>query len=1415
MGDRFFGSLTRGLESLRSVAARLAGRSLAHAASGAIAPEDRTLDRWVRVHIPAGRETNPPQRLSSLRERPFLVLLGEPGIGKSTCLRVAAAAETGTFLTVSALMNGAAVSRSASLFLDALDEYRMDGSAIDKVNGLAAALAGLAPRRLRIACRAEDWRPGADLRALEAIAGEAGIVIAHILPLDEDQIGLLLERFGEVQPTAFVAEARRRGADALLENPLSLKLLAASVKDRGEWASSRFDVFESATHVLAFEHNDVRKERRDRTSAERILSAADKAALVLLCTSARAVWRSSGPPPTGLSAHDLLMADTLDMTPDEVSDMLDTPLFTGQTDWFEPIHRSVAEYMGGRALARAVLGEYGAALPLARALALIIAPDGKAPGELRGLFAWFAAHLARRGSPDKARILVERDAVSVLVYGDAAAFDRDTRELLIANLDRDDPYFLAFEEGSSAIGALAQDDMADTLIGILAEGTDLRRLSLAFQILLSGSPPERVRPVLRAIALDAARDEWQRIRAMLAWLNTDGDIDGLRRELFDALAPEPSSVAKETLRGRLVADMGPKAVTDGDVRDVLGAYARTAADGTILRLYLLGRRLREYPRPGILDDPWGSWLPTGALAGHAREVRGILDEMLAAIIDGAADLGARQIWIWCCNAREDRLDDLEDMTAQALGRWLAVAPAHRTDLFWAILNDPVTWADAPGSAANFYWTITGMWPDLEVVNALIAFASGSSAPAHIMRIAAEVAEIARGKQANGETFEAAWRWLSKIGDERLKERLTRSFVGELETRRSTRMQAMRARQERHRIDITDSYRPLLEPMRAGQAVEALWEFSSKVYFFPESNEALDPRERIAARSDRDIADAVMAGFVEIARQNPPFTFEELGAAEARGETYHWEIAAMAGIDLLLRDSPAELENAPLELALVALRQSGLVGDGERRGEIEAWAWTRLDEDPAAGAAAILAQWEGTLSARPRFDEMLMPPPAQREGGMSLTLATHGLLDARPGLRYNTLHALLIGAAQRLAAEPLKALAQKALAARPLPASARAHWSLVLFGLEGDARRDLLKGHRGDRLGELLEGRYGDGLLAILPSPGKANLAARNAAVVRILGAKTQPRDSQPSDRLLKPYRKSDAVHESLNLLAGNFDPAAGRLLLECLGQANLAPWHDAIRHARARHLTILRDTSYEAPTPRAVLDAMAGKGPANGADLRAIVVGELQELGRSLRNGAEAAWRFYWNTDRDGGPTDAKIENLARDITLKLISERLKHYGVPVKYPEVTRGMSTRADILLANGAGHTLPVEAKRHYHADLWSAAAVQLQGYAAAEDADGNGVLLVFWYGTDWNPLPARPDKRKPATASELEDMLLEDLSPGLRERTDVVVLDVSRPKGGKSQAALSRSRPTVTVSSAPAPSSSTSRRGQSKKAPGKKP
>ena len=108
-----------------------------------------------------------------------------------------------------------------------------------------------------------------------------------------------------------------------------------------------------------------------------------------------------------------------------------------------------------------------------------------------------------------------------------------------------------------------------------------------------------------------------------------------------------------------------------------------------------------------------------------------------------------------------------------------------------------------------------------------------------------------------------------------------------------------------------------------------------------------------------------------------------------------------------------------------------------------------------------------------------------------------------------------------------------------------------------------------------------------------------------------------------------------------------------------------------------------------------------------------------------------------------------------------------------------RVDIvasLMIDGAIHDLPVEVKGQWHKDIWTAAVTQLNDrYTRYVNARGRGVYLVLWFGkVAKKNLSNRADKQPlPTTPQELQKMLSSDLPKELRNRIEVLVLDVSKP------------------------------------------
>ncbi len=856
------------------------------------------IDRRVKIIERKKSLTPTIVRVSELRDYPKLVLLGEPGIGKTTVLRTEAAADKTEIVTVRTAAHGFGTTAGAPLYLDALDEFRADGGEADKIFQVAKLIRDLAPPRWRLTCRAEDWRAAADSRAMVLIDGVDDVTIAQILPLSLDETHAVLAAMGERDPAAFVDQARRVGAAGLLESPLSLDLLHRTVIGEASWPTSRMSLFTQATRLFTYEHDPAHAEHHGRSLPADIADTAERIALVTLTTGVNGVWRSQAVPPSdAVPTTAFGLADTL------VGDTLDTPLFVPDNGVFKLMHRSVAEFLAARGLARAVRGDNGrAAIPLGRALALITGSSGQVPTELRGVHAWLGAHLADQGDAVRAGEIVDRDPLGVLAYGDAAVFDHETRQRLFDRLDERDPYFMASSAlgRSTALGGLAGDDMTSAFLVTLDGPGDTHKLSVVFDILQHGRPAPVLAAKLREIALDEARPEWQRGRAIDVLLAGDADDGALRGALIQGLTDQPRSIERETLRAKLYAGLPAGVLGRGAVQALLADFIETERDSTVLRLCPLQLRLKREPMPDLFDAPLETWLPNEDLRRNSIEVGNLLDTALAAAIDVDDGSDVPRVWAWLRNARTDVWERLGGQGGPAIKRWIEKGSDRPILLFDAILADAQP-HEHPATELETFAVLAGHPPGQVMLTHLTARADAAETVPVRDRLAATAIELARSGQIEPDSYFSVYRWAEARGDRALVDRLTTTVPTEQCLRKLEKKRAHAVERAAAHKRVIEGLRPELDGIAAGSALSTLSEMAM-VYMQPiVANADMTGDERLLDVLGPEGAAAAKAGFEQLRLADVPVDARALGAADAQGRTLLFENPLLVGLLRALDD----------------------------------------------------------------------------------------------------------------------------------------------------------------------------------------------------------------------------------------------------------------------------------------------------------------------------------------------------------------------------------------------------------------------------------------------------------------------------------------------------------------------------------
>lgn len=1323
------------------------------------------LDRRVAVQTNAGTKE---LSLSSLRDSSYVVLLGEPGLGKTEALTYEALAEGGELVTCRQAMTGTPLSSSVTAYLDALDEYRSGDNSKDKLLQLANAITESNINRWRLTCRAEDWRDIADISAMKRAANNEQIIVARLLPLNEDEARSVLMALGESNPEEFLKETHTRGASAFLESPLSLRLLHSVVLAGGIWPTTRFELFDKAIWALAHEY-DPERSTDPRPSVESIITIASTLCFYLLVSGAKALWRSTAIPPS-LVDNEYVIIHDLDLEPKFTASALDTALFKGQGHAFQPFHKTIAEFLAGRFLAARVTGDNNTPVfPLRRATALITGNDQKAPSELRGLYAWFAAHLQTRNDTSGTKRLIEQDAATVLAYGDAAAFDTAGRKAILVNLDKEDPYFLKSQNDSTVLGGLADDALVEDFITIL--DADVRsHLQLTILQSLAEAPPlARMQVKLRDMALTKGPPIWMRERAARVYIQNSVDQSAAAQAMLNELSTNALDREELAIRARILSSMPTKAIKIDDFHKLLSDFnalpAQPKDESSLIEtssFTSLKIALRKAPREDFFDKPFTF---DGTERGLKFQVRSLLDYALVSAIDANLDMGVDRLCEWLKNLREDYWERLDSDVVEAIQRWIDRDTNHRELKLFVNLLDDDSADRTPWMAGYRYMEITRRQPSEALVNGLFNLAKSKTRGRERKRLFQVAAYAARRRTDWPESQKEVVSILKREG--RFK-----GFIKSLLLDPNARWKAKDARRkieearkkEAVRRENITSLTPRLVSIQSGSTSELqnlIW--AAGMYQAAILEKKPHPLEIIRESTNEEIGSAIAEGFIRFAiHPCADVSLEDLGEAKANNARYYLEDVIAAGLHhALLHGRENELVLCPLFSAIVGLRNGYFSGKEEP--SIASWAVRRLAQRSDEGAEFLLRYWNSALEAGCDDVDAIQHLESANEPKF-VAECLGKLLDARPNLPVSGLRRTLCACAETFSYTTMSNLIRRVIPLDNLDTEQRNLWSFAAlavspteFGaqLSEDELEAALLAPDGD-----LARAFGD----LCPQPDVLDRMR-----ISVLG---KAHSADPED-WRRSYSVSGIVRAAIRRLGASKAHNAGDIL-KTLARDIHPSWKSEIAHVASEHARMIRDEHYVVPTVKQLMNALSDGPPASPSDLTAVVLEEIERYGRTLRSGSETPWKRFWNTDENGAATKPQIENEDRDRLLELLRPRFEKYGIVASLPEAQRGESTRVDILLLSHAGKNLPIEAKRHYNKELWTAPLSQLAGYATDEGAFGFGIYLVFWFGSEF-PLPKRPDgETKPDSATELESILIEDLPKAQKDKFRVIVLDVSRPK-----------------------------------------
>lgn len=188
-----------------------------------------------------------------LQVSPYVIILAEPGGGKTELLKSIAKMLNTKVLTANVFSNMHPANENMPLVIDGFDELaKIDRAGIYKILGKASQSN---PSCLVISSRSSEW-DSASTNAFNQVFSEKPLLEVSLQAFDEEEQRLIFENYTDNENfLAFKTEVERFNLDVLLANPQFLQVFTDAYLESDRCFNNKNSIFEKAIERLAKEHN--------------------------------------------------------------------------------------------------------------------------------------------------------------------------------------------------------------------------------------------------------------------------------------------------------------------------------------------------------------------------------------------------------------------------------------------------------------------------------------------------------------------------------------------------------------------------------------------------------------------------------------------------------------------------------------------------------------------------------------------------------------------------------------------------------------------------------------------------------------------------------------------------------------------------------------------------------------------------------------------------------------------------------------------------------------------------------------------------------------------------------------------------------------------------------------------------------
>lgn len=1312
----------------------------------------------------------------------YIVVLAEPGGGKTELMKSFAQKLNASILNASVFAYVGADKENSPLVIDAVDEVaRIDQSGIHKLLALARKSK---PTRVIMSSRSSEWGL-ASTGIFEKFLGFSPMIV-RLREFDQDEQQAIFKHHAPKEDFfAFQTEVTRFSLDMLLPNPQFLKMFTDAYLESDRRFADKRSIFALAVERLAKEANpNISKASVSLSVAQKVSFSAEVYAKLLLSGA------------EGVSTIDATANRMYPMLPALFSgstacyDILSTQLFKpgDNEDQHRPVHKIVTEYCAAHYLIKRI-ADPADVLTLTKCLP-VIAPNGAARDELRGLLGWMAA----LGNKSVQESIIELDAYAVLANGDPSQLERSSKRQLLNRLkeiEAADPYFRRsdFWRRFSAAGFFTQD-VVEEIKPLLTMSNDGHLRDLILELLADSPVNSQLTPELSLLILNPNESEHIRTLASRCLLNVkEYDFIGV----LAVLIFEASNISLN-IAAKAIEVTGPEKFNhtylSGFLRVCANLYPGHKAQfervvGTRYFIKKLISCFSQHTLELLLDELTHNLHCHCGKESYECDCRNGVSKIVGSMVDryfvlSQAPFDPVRIWQWIGNlnfhhhCQPDQSKSVQVLRENEILRQGIIAHVFGplTDRK-KIFNIRVEKFDGhlhPHSGLNLwrsdYKFILNLAFKIDNVDLWASFLVNHQRYKNKEEqgpddLRAQMRQHALSKP----TFMREWAQYNNA----MKLSQQEHQVWRFKHSRSMK------RHDRKRLEIRAANMKFVnenrEIVESGRHWSCLVHFAELVLMGPAKIELEFGDDKLVRTALRNCLDFITP-------EVP--TLPELAALQCESKYRHSETILYAACLEILR-TEGNLERVNIEL-LTALRTNIHMGYGSVSTEERDALQTEIDRlifPDSESAEKYLRQY-----VEPQLAQPCPHPEIWMLGGEEVFSHSRAKLSIEwlrrfTDLSFDSMNAIFEIAAQYGDREDLKEIIEERcsemMSSWPNPTGNEDIERKRIFWLVREFY--FLKNITATYWTWLKSGK--DNLLYFYERSGRMNRSEHSAwpelasiKVEAILDAfiGQWPHVELPSHwgndspKEEKAYRFLTDLIWSINSdIPDDAIPVLDRLLKD----PRFAIQHKELQSIYAAQIRKKALRDFEPPTPDEIVQRLDCDSVVTVEGLRQLVLQELNDFQKAIDGGEfNSADRFYEKNER-------LDEVKSTEIIAERLNLRLQPQSISIT-PEHQLKDKNRSDFTaskLISGRRRLLVTEVKGQWHRELYSAASAQLYDrYSIHPDAEQQGIFLVIWFG-ECETVAGRK-KHGIKTAQGLKISIEAELPADLRGLVDIFVLDVSR-------------------------------------------